>query len=154
MANTMQFQKPHRVSKRNKLDTGEGMTEQAHKKECDMNYILKEYHRTGLIRHAKENEGRYDDVSSQDFQEAMFVVKTAENMFSTLPADIRKKFGNDPALFLDYVQDPSNADEMQRLGMAVGNDGIDVSGAQVNSPLPKPEPEVFVDPVPLEGSEA
>ena len=116
------------------LDTGEGKTEQAHKHETDMNYILRDYARTGLIKHAQQHAGRYDDVSVQDFQEAMFIVKEAQNMFDNLPGQIRKRFGQDPAAFLEFVQNPENKDEMQRLGILRGNDGVDINGAITNAP--------------------
>lgn len=116
------------------LDCGPGMTEQAHKHETDMNYILRDYAKTGLMKHAREHEGRYDDVSVQDFQEAMFIVKEAENMFNDLPSQIRKRFNQSPAEFLDFVQNPENKDEMQRLGILRGNDGVDIKGAVTNAP--------------------
>ena len=40
-----------------KIDTGETLTEQAHKDQTDMNYILRDYTRTGMIKHANENQG-------------------------------------------------------------------------------------------------
>lgn len=135
----MAFQKPHQKSKRVTVECGEGLTEQSHKQECDMNYILRQYHKTGLIRHAKEHQGKYDDVSSQDFQEAMFIVKSAENMFAELPSNIRKRFENNPASFLEFVQNPQNEAEMRTLGILRGNDGIDVTGAATGAPVPEPE---------------
>jgi phage internal scaffolding protein len=122
------------------LDTGEGLTEQAHKQETDMNYILRDYKRTGFIRHAKDNQGRYDDISVQDFQEAMFTVASANNMFAELPANIRKDFGNDPASFLGFVQNPDNQEKLQKMGIIKGNDGVDLKGMPTTAPLYK-EPE-------------
>ena len=119
------------------IDTGEGITEQAHKQETDMNYILRDYARTGFIRHAKDNQGRYDDVSVQDFQEAMFTVATATNMFNELPANIRKDFGNDPASFLGFVQNPDNQEKLQEMGIIRGNDGLDLKGMPSKAPLYK-----------------
>lgn len=116
------------------VDTGPGMTEQSHKHETDMNYILRDYAKTGLIKHAREHEGRYDDVSVQDFQEAMFIVKEAENMFQALPSQIRKRFNQNPAAFLEFVQNPRNEDEMRRLGILRGNDGVDIKGAVTTAP--------------------
>ena len=104
----MKFQKAYSKTKRNKINTGKGLTEQSHKHETDINYILKEYTRTGFINHAKQNEGRYDDISVQDFQEAMFIVSDATNMFAELPGQIRKEFKNSPSQFLDFVQNPNN----------------------------------------------
>ena len=34
------------------LGTGKGLTEQSHAKETDINYILKDYVRTGYMKHA------------------------------------------------------------------------------------------------------
>ena len=41
----------------------------------------------------------------------------AQEKFSELPAHIRKRFGNDPIQFLDFVTDENNKDEATRLGM-------------------------------------
>jgi len=141
-----------------KIDTGRGLTEQAHKDETDMNYILRDYARTGFIKHSKENQGRYDDVTVTDFQDAMFKVTEAQNMFNELPSQVRKRFGNDPAEFLGFVQNPNNSEEMHRLGILQGNDGIDISGTAVNVPtksdfdkVAAPPPE---QPAPKGGTES
>ena len=128
------IRKPLRRYKGSVVNTGEGLTEQSHKNETDMNYILKDYVKTGLIKHAKEHEGKYDDVSVQDFQEAMFIVAEANNMFQDLPGEIRKSFGNDPSRFLEFTQNPDNLDAMQKMGILKGNDGLDISGAQTMAP--------------------
>ena len=117
-----------------KVHTGKTMTEQSHREETDMNHILRDYVRTGLIKHAKDFEGKYDDIAAQDFQEAMFTVATAQSMFEELPAAIRKRFSNDPSRFLEFVHNPANANEMARLGILKGNDGIDVKGAATLAP--------------------
>jgi phage internal scaffolding protein len=116
------------------LDCGPGLTEQSHKQATDINYILRDYAKTGLMKHVKNHEGVYDDVSVSDFQDAMFKVKKAQNMFDELPSNIRKRFGNDPAEFLGFVQNPNNVEEMNKLGILSGNDGIDLSGAQTTAP--------------------
>lgn len=128
------IKKPLRHVKGSTIDTGETLTEQAHKKITDMNYILRDYAKTGLMKHVKKHEGTYDDISVTDFQEAMFKVTSAQNMFNELPSAIKKRFGNDPAEFLGFVQDSNNLDEMAKLGILRGNDGIDVSGASVKVP--------------------
>lgn len=70
----------------------------------------------------------------QDFQEAMFIVAQGKSMFEELPGEIRKRFSNDPAQFLGFVQNPDNMDEMARMGILKGNDGIDVHGASTLAP--------------------
>ena len=37
----------------------------------------------------------------------------------TMPADVRARFNNDPALFVDFCSDEANLDEMRKLGLAV-----------------------------------
>ena len=131
---------PPGVARKVQVHTGEGKTEQAHKEECDVNKILKDYHRTGLIRHAAKHEGKYDDVPAVDFQSAMILVANAQQMFEDLPAATRKRFGNDPGAFLGFVQDPDNTEELKKMGVLRGNDGLDISGAKVNSPVQEPVP--------------
>jgi phage internal scaffolding protein len=133
----IEIKKAFRRYEGSKINTGEGITEQCHKKECDMNHILKDYKRTGFIRHAKENQGRYDDISVQDFQDAMFKVAEATNMFNDLPANLRKDFNNNPAEFLGFVQNPDNQEKLQKMGIIRGNDGIDMNGMPTTAPLYK-----------------
>lgn len=119
------------------IDCGEGLTEQAHKDQCDINLILEDYTRTGFMRHARENKGRYDDVSAVDFQKAMETVANVKSMFEGLPSEIRKEFNGDPANFLNYVQNPENAKVLEQRGILAGNDGIDISGAYTKAPTKK-----------------
>ena len=41
----------------------------------------------------------------------------AQEAFNSLPSDIRKKFDNDPAEFLEFVSDEKNNDEMIQMGL-------------------------------------
>lgn len=116
------------------INTGEGLTEQAHKDMCDINIILEDYARTGFMRHAKQHAGTYDDVSDVDFQDAMIKVANVKSMFEGLPSEVRKEFGHDPAYFLKYVQDPANSKALAERGILVGNDGVDISGAYTRAP--------------------
>lgn len=121
--------------RRIQIHTGQGLTEQSHKDQCDMNYILEDYTKTGLIKHAKQYQGKYDDVAVQDFQTALDIVKQSQEMFNQLPSLIRKRFNGNPADFLSFTQDPKNKKEMQDLGILKGNDGIDISGAPSKAPV-------------------
>lgn len=116
------------------VNTGKGLTEQCHKDQCDINIILDDYARTGFMRHAKENKGRYDDVTAVDFQKSMETVANVKSMFEGLPAAIRQEFSHDPANFLNYVQNPENVKALTSRGIIIGNDGIDISGAYNKAP--------------------
>lgn len=137
----IEIQKAFRPTKRSTIDCGKGLTEQSHKNETDMNFILRDYQRTGLIKHAKNHEGKYDDITMQDFQSAMYIVAQGKTMFELLPANIRKEFNQDPGQFLSFVQNPDNAKRMESMGILKGNDGIDINGAATGAPVEQPLPE-------------
>ncbi len=93
-------------------------TKQAMKEECDINMIMAKYQKTGAVTHVNEHGADYGFASGLSFQESMNLVIKAQNMFEELPSSIREKFANSPGRFLDFVQDPENADELVELGLA------------------------------------
>lgn len=114
--------KRNRVSVQFLDENGEqsiGKTEQHHKAECDINNVIKKYDKTGLITHvntAKATYGDYTDIN--EYQESLNIVIKAENAFMEMPSSIRKKFGNDPGLFMEFISNPDNLEEMITLGIA------------------------------------
>lgn len=95
------------------------LCKQSFKDECNINTILKKYEKTGLVSHSTSANAIFDDFSScDDYQSSLNNVIQAQSMFDSLPSGIRKRFANNPALFMDFVHDPSNLDEMVRLGLA------------------------------------
>jgi phage internal scaffolding protein len=97
----------------------ESKTEQSHKSEVDINNIVKRAGAGELI--AKVNalqEWTYDDVTNNDFQEAMNAIIKARDTFSSVPSQIRKRFDNDPAQFMDFVRNPDNKQELVEMGLA------------------------------------
>lgn len=108
-----------RVPVRVDFSSDPGRAKQSMKDECDINVIMKRFERTGVISHINRHSAVYADVSQGlDFRSALEVIKGAESMFMELPATVRKRFGNDPAEFFEYVQDPSNIEELRKLGLA------------------------------------
>lgn len=99
------------------IDTTPSVTKQSHKDECDVNKILERYKLTGHLTHVK-NGGLYGDFSNiGSYKEAVDQVSSATESFMSLPASVRKRFDNDPGLFLDFTGDPKNLDEMKKLGL-------------------------------------
>ncbi len=96
---------------------GKGRTKQSMKDECDINMIMAKYQKTGAIAHVNDHGANYGFATSLDFSEAMRLIKTAQDMFNGLPSSIRTRFANDPAQFLDFVQDADNEAEMAKLGL-------------------------------------
>ena len=117
----MEIRKPY-TREAVQIDAGENPALNSHfKKECDINVIMAKYQKTGAITHFNKHQAQYGMADGQTFQDAMNLVCEAQEMFNDLPSSIRSRFGNDPAAFLDFVQDESNADEMVKLGLTEGS---------------------------------
>jgi phage internal scaffolding protein len=96
-----------------------GKTEQSHKKMCEIDNILRQYDKTGLITHVNEAVAQYGDYTEiNEYQDSLNMVIEAQSAFGDLPAHIRKKFGNDPGLFFEFATNPENKDELIELGLA------------------------------------
>lgn len=94
---------------------------QEFREECDINNIIKHYKLTGQIQHinAQAKNGSYEDLPDPiDYQESLNAVAAATSSFATLPAHVRERFSNNPALFLNFMNDANNVDEMVKLGLA------------------------------------
>ena len=103
---------------------GESMTEQSHTKHCDIDNIVNRFTRTGVLDHVNQREPQYTDVSScPDYHGALGVVRATEEMFASLPAELRDRFANDPGRYLEWINDPANAEEAVELGLLPGEQG-------------------------------
>lgn len=136
----MSIQTKYPKSKRPRVfarECGPSLTKQASKNECDVNVIMSRYMKTGVIDHLNEYHGEYGDFGdAQDFLNSQIIVQDAQNMFDSIPAEIRKNFDNSPSKFLDFVQNPENQNDMVEMGL-------------LNRPLPQPSES---SPQPPEGS--
>ncbi len=118
------------------IDTGPGKTKQSFKDECDINFIMNKWQRTGEIPAAKVGSlpPRYGDFSTAtDYMDACNQVIEAKAAFAALPAFLRDRFANEPANLLRFLSIPENQEEAIRLGLA-------------NAPEPEPEPETGEEP--------
>ena len=92
-------------------------TKQSFRDECDINNILRQFNVTGELR-VGSVQPQYGDFSGiTDYQSALNAVMAAQDSFLQLPAKIRARFDNDPALFVDFASDEANKDEMKALGL-------------------------------------
>jgi len=137
------IRKPFKDKISSKLEFGknEGRTKQSFKNECDINYILKKYAKSGQVPHIRE-DGVYADHSSMDLFESMQIVAEAKTMFEELPSNIRNKFENDPVKFLEFTENPENLEEMCELGLAERNPNYTPPKEpdEVVSPPKEPDP--------------
>lgn len=113
------------VTKGKRFDDGTPFTKSRVKpqfaKEADMNNIIRKYKKTGILSDplvASERRGIFADVSgSLSYQEMSNRVIAVQGLFDSLPADVRDRFRNDPASFVDFVSDEANKDEVRKLGI-------------------------------------
>lgn len=95
------------------------MTQQNFKAECDINNILARYQETGFIDDSLRSEiGQFADIASAvDYHTAQNLISVANEVFLELPLKVRRRFNNNPADFLAFIDDPSNYDEAKALGL-------------------------------------
>ena len=120
---------------------GESMTQQNFRDECSIDTIMKRFEKTGIIDHVAAVEGSYGHFleAPVDYHTAMNIVVEAQEMFMTVPAKIRERFGNDPGAFLAFVEDPENEDELVKLGLANARRPEPAPGPVEPAPAPTPQ---------------
>jgi phage internal scaffolding protein len=94
------------------------MTEQSYKRETDMHNIMRQFEETGILRHKKQTEGLYINLTEVgDYQTNLNKIRFADEMFQTLPSKLRDRFANNPAEFVEYATNVKNREEMEKLGL-------------------------------------
>ncbi len=125
------------------------LTKQSFKDETDINNILKNYNKTGLINTNNETPQYLDASMNMDFHQATNALITIQDNFDNLPAKIRKKFHNDPAEYLNFCSDPDNIEELRALGLA---EPLEVPPpTQTNTQTNTPPPDEKSTPQPPSG---
>lgn len=141
----MRFRTAFEEHKRYPSDTvGESMTDPSFVQECDINQVLLRWQKTGVISHVSQYKGDYGDFlnAPQSYHEAINQVMEADEAFASLPATVRKRFGNDPSLFLEFVGDKANVEEMRELGLLQADPEPDPLLEAVKALAPgKPDPK-------------
>lgn len=124
---------------------GNGRTKQSMKDECDVNLIVANYDRTGMLTHINESAGLYMDVSEVgDYRTALDNVLAVESVFMKLPSATRAALNNDPALYLDLVSDPeANRATLVDLGLLAETPPVapKTPPTPAKAPEPPKEPE-------------
>lgn len=97
------------------------LTDQSQYKDTDINNIVRRYQTTGLL----DSPGavpfetlQYGDATLlPDYQTALDLVNSVESEFSSLPSEVREKFGHDPMQLLEALQDPTKQQMLQDIGL-------------------------------------
>lgn len=124
----------------------ESLAKQSFAEECDINTIVRRFGLNGQLPSEVPviYNGDFSEVVT-DFQSAMNLVVAARESFMLMPADVRSRFGNDPAAFVDFCSELddggklANLEEMRKLGLAVPAPVV-AAPAPASAPAPSPEP--------------
>ncbi|WNK15003.1 MAG: internal scaffolding protein [Microvirus sp.] len=99
------------------------LTQQQFTAECDVNNIV----RSNMFQPADPSQLRFADVSEVlSYHDSFIVVQKAQQSFATLSAEVRARFNNDTSAYVEFLADPSNANEAIQLGLM---------------PTPQPQPQ-------------
>lgn len=87
--------------------------------ECDVNFIVDRYVKTGELSHLSENSPVFADVSDvpDDLMQSYDKIFAAEAAFMQLPSKLRKELDNDPARLGAWLQDVNNRDAAIEYGL-------------------------------------
>jgi len=94
------------------------LTIQSQAEETDINYIVMRFGITGQLPQSLRLPTYQDFSEAGDFQTAMDLILQAQESFDQLPAQARAAFQNNPAYFLDFVENNDNPEDWEKLGLA------------------------------------
>ena len=93
------------------------LTQQSAKDECDINLIVERAKRGADLSQLTRQPLYGDFTAIPSFRESLLLVNAARDSFMALDANVRKRFHNDPAAFIEFLSDESNREEAVRLGL-------------------------------------
>lgn len=92
-------------------------TQQHLAEETDINWIVKRYQQTGEVPQHQLPPLNADFHGQLDFREAMNLIVEARESFDSLPSEVRTRFHNNPAEFVDYMSNEKNRDGIREMGL-------------------------------------
>lgn len=101
------------------VDTGsDSVVQTQFAEDADINVLAKRYGLLGVPPAPPADARFYGDTEDiPDLRTALDRVRDATDHFMGLPAELRARFLNSPAVLYDFVNDSANADECVRLGL-------------------------------------
>lgn len=95
------------------------LTQQNTAEQTDINYIVQQFTQTGVMPQPIKLP-TYGDFTSvvTDYQSALELVQEATDAFNSLPSAARAHFDNNPAYFLNYMENAPDPHLLAKLGLA------------------------------------
>lgn len=110
------------------------LTEQSHAQEADINFIVKRCIQTQQLPPQAGPEHYGDFGSGMDYHTALNMLRSSQEAFNNLPAEVRSRFDNDPGKLLDFVHNDENYEEAVKLGIVTRREDL-------STPAPKSPPQ-------------
>lgn len=119
--------------------TDKTRTQQQFARETDINEIVKRAIATGDTTAFTPDQRAefYDCTSFDDYQSSVNFLNDINDDFYTLPADVRREFGDDPAKYIQFVVNPDNLDRCVELGI-LQSSGKEPASTPATAPEPPP----------------
>lgn len=124
----------------------EARTEQSHERDCNINNIVAQFHKSGDLSLLQRAQGMFMDLTQLPIAEGLhahsyqnsldFVIQVGQ-AFDALPATVRASYDNDPAKFMDAAnKDPEKVFKDAAAMLATTSPGL-------LPELPKASPEAL-----------
>lgn len=97
----------------------ESLAVQSEAAEADINTIVRRFGLTGQLPQGVRPPMFGDFTQVMDYRSALDAVIAADEAFMEMPADVRKRFHDDPQEFVAFCSDEKNLEEMRKLGLAI-----------------------------------
>lgn len=96
------------------------LTDQSYKKQCDINTIMLQYQKTGLLPQQTTIPGQYIDTTLTPSLETAFeVTRNAIDAFYNLPPDIRRLMDNNPSQLESFILNKDNDHILKKHGIII-----------------------------------
>lgn len=117
------------------------LTKQSFVEESDINTIVRRFHLTGELPTNIRMPEYGDFTSVNDFHTALNAIAKANESFDAMPAEVRARFHNDPAEFVEFCSDSRNLDEARKLGLVPEKELAQAQALAIpKTPPAEPEP--------------
>lgn len=113
------------------------LAHQSFAEEVDINTIVRRFGISGQLP-VDVRMPTYEDFSDvTDYHSAMNAIAEANEAFETMPAEVRARFHNNPAEFVDFCSDEKNLDEARKLGLVPAAEKVaQIAGLPASESVP------------------
>jgi len=88
--------------------SGDSVTQQHFKNQCDVNQIVAAYEATGVDPYAhRAQQQNFGFATSKTFEQASREIAEVHSAFAALPSKERSAFANDPAQWIEAINTPA-----------------------------------------------